>query len=56
MEGCEETVHREDAPGYYPCCERHPGANKSFWEMEVERRYYEGVNKELGIWTKLTGI
>jgi hypothetical protein len=47
MEGCENLTHPEDAPGEYPFCQFHPEANKSFWEMQKEKRHHEAINKEL---------
>lgn len=47
MEECTNTVHREDAPSHYPCCDKHKEVNKAYWEIEAERRYYEQLNKEL---------
>lgn len=47
IEGCCNLTHREDAPDAYPCCEHHISANKTYWEIQKEKRYYEEINKEL---------
>ncbi len=47
MEECTETVHREDSPTHYPCCDRHKNANEAFWEFRNERIYHDLINKEL---------
>lgn len=48
MEGCCNLTHREDAPEAYPCCDKlHSEANKAYWIIEKERRYYQELTKEL---------
>lgn len=47
IDGCNQTVHREDAREYYPCCSTHKEANKACWELQDEKKYHESINKEL---------
>ena len=44
---CLNTVHREDSPTHYPCCDKHKRANKAYWEMKEESQYHESITQEL---------
>jgi endogenous inhibitor of DNA gyrase (YacG/DUF329 family) len=46
-DGCMETVHREDYPGYYPFCDIHIARNKTIQEWPAELNRVKLLGREV---------
>lgn len=47
QEGCEETVHPEDAPGYFPYCDRHIRRNTAYHQWWAEIKSGRAIGEEI---------